>query len=156
MGALLDAALFAYGQNPTSAARMYQTAAQTIGTSANTTVTFGAVDYDTSGTSIADLTNNRLIANRTGVWIVSFGMRFASNASTAERAIGIYRNGTLSDRVTGANGYGTYQVLVCTTALRMCTGDYIQALAWQATGGNLNTDLSLEPCQLVMVYTGPA
>jgi hypothetical protein len=156
VGALLDAALFAYHQNPLPAARMYQSSAQTVGNATNTTINFDTIDYDTSGTAIADVTNDRLIANRTGIWVVSFGMRFQSNASTAERAIGIYRNGSTSDRVTGSNGYGTYQVLVCTTTLRMCTGDYIQALAWQATGGNLNVDLSLEPCQLTAVYAGPA
>lgn len=157
MGALLDYALFAGQQNPVAAARMYATSTQTVGTGTNSTAVFQTVDYDTSGNLIANTSNGTLTANLTGIWIVSFGVRWNTVASTSERAIGIFRNGNVNDRVTGANGFGSgYNVLICTTALRMAAGDYIQGLLWQGTGANLATNISFEPCQLVAAYVGPA
>ena len=157
MSGLLLAGLIAQLQSPNPAARMTQTGtAQTVGNTTNTLCTLNTVDYDTSGTAIADTTNNRMIINRTGLWTVSIGMRFQSNASTAERAIAVWRNNVNTDRVCGANGYGSYQVLSATSTVRLCTGDMLYFYLWQATGGNLNVDLSLEPCQMSAVWVGPA
>lgn len=156
MGALLDALLFAGQQNPSPAARILATGAQSFSNTTNTMIAFGQVDYDTSGGVIPDVANSRLIANRTGLWTVSLTMRFANNASAAERAIGIYKNGQIGSRITGGNGNFAYQVLNCSTTLRLATGDYIQGLAWQATGGSLNNDLTFEPTSMTLTFNGPS
>lgn len=160
MGSLLDIALYAASQNPDPAARIYSTTAQTVGTANLTTAVYQSIDFDTSGSLIADLTNNRLIATRTGIWTIAANARFASSTTAGPRALILCRSGNTSDRLgndssSEADTFGT--LLSASAVVRLAAGDYVQALLYQVIGANLATDVAYAGSNcLAMTFNGPA
>lgn len=155
MGALTDALILASLQDPVPAARLECTAAQSIATSTTTQVGMNQVAFDTSGSAIADATNDWLLCNRTGIWLISAYLRFANVNSTAERNIFIGVNGS-GTRIgsTNANINSAGQALSVSSIYRLGVGDTVALWAWQATGAALNTDASLGNTFLAAVYLG--
>lgn len=161
MGSLLDIALYAATQNPVPAARFYQTTSQTIPNAGTpNTVTYQTVDFDTSGSLIADLANNRLIATRTGIWTITASARLNASTTSGTRVLVLYRNGNTSDRLgnSGNNEADTFGALLdAAGVVRLAAGDYVQAFLYQNTGGSLGTDVTFAGSNsLAMVFNGPA
>lgn len=160
MGALLDAALFAYSQNPVPGARMHQGTAQGIATNALTTVSFDTVDFDTSGNAIASTSAHQLIANRTGMWAISATITFATTAT--QNGKWFWAGFSLNGSTAGAWGNdstlaynGTFNTTVSfSDELRLAAGDAITVLADQNSGASVNT--APGGCFMSMAFTGPA
>jgi hypothetical protein len=154
VGALLDAAVLAQLQNPITAARLECDAVASISSSSTTQLGFNIVAFDTSGGAIADPTNDWLLINRTGIWIVEAYCRFASTSSTAERNLFVGLNGT-GTRICSANsGLAGGQALNVSSIYRLGVGDVLQAFVWQSTGATLGTDPSFGHTALAATYLG--
>lgn len=160
MGALLDAALFANSQNPIPGARMHQSTAQSIASTTVTTVNLDTIDFDTSGTAIANTSTHQLIANRTGMWAISATITFATTATQNAKWFwgGISLNGSTAGIWGQASTLaynGTFYTSVSfSDTLRLAVGDGISINADQNSGAAVNT--SPAGCFLSMAFTGPA
>ncbi|MBT8160977.1 MULTISPECIES: hypothetical protein [Arthrobacter] len=160
MGSLLDAALFAYGQNPIMGARMIQSSVQAVGANVYSTLGFQNVEFDTSGSAIAS-TSGTLTANLTGLWSVSGTVSYATTSSHAGYWFSgwITRNSTAGGDVLAVGttlAYnGAYATSVNVAAVvRLAAGDVLRLQALHNyTPANVNTQ-ALTCFQ--MAYLGPA
>lgn len=162
MGALLDAAFLADRQNPVYGARLIQSGSgQSCASTTFTTIVYGAIEYDTSGSAITGYAagTGKLTANRTGLWAVSGTLSF-SVASGYWVYGAIIRNGNTSDigaedtasaPAAGASFQTTVNV---STVLRLAVGDYVTLIADQNTGVAQTTNYAHTSFQ--MAFLGPA
>jgi len=119
-------------------ATMYKTAAgQTLTTSVQTKIVFGAVDSDPL--AICDLTNEQITIPRTGRYIVTGHLAWAANATGARYLI-IDRNGvTLTSAQLYAAANAIQQQSVTVSAY-LTAGDVLQLHGLQQSGGNLQVE----------------
>lgn len=123
------------------ACKARRTSAQTIANSAATAIQFDASDSFDTDTMHDTVTNNtRITVNTSGIYIVTGQIYFASSATGSYRVISIAKNGT---ELASANfGAGTDRrcTLTYIDAAANAT-DYYELLAFQDSGGNLNTSV---------------
>jgi hypothetical protein len=126
-----------------------------IGVFANGTevpVTWMAEVFD-SGNLFSDASNfdppceqkTKLVAPRDGLYEVSAGLIWTAN-STGSRQLILRRNGTdylAAQQEINAGANDTIQNV--STLARLSSGDYVQVVAWQNSGGDLGPD----PCCVV-------
>lgn len=129
-----------------------------------TTATFTALTFDTEDFDIWDLhesvthpTRLTIPATLPGIWIVRATVTFAANA-TGMRAIEIRENG--SQVISGpsacfALASGTTAIGVV-TSFTFSAGDYVEALAYQDSGGALNATFGSALTFLEAVWQGSA
>lgn len=94
-------------------------------------------EYDTDGL-FDTAQNTRLTASWPGLWSVTAGGVWASNA-TGRRYLKIRKNGTIDLKESGvptvaAVAFGNPPP---STQIRMIAGDYVELMAFQNSGGNL-------------------
>lgn len=121
-------------------ARVYHNAAQSIPDAATTALNFNSERFDTDVIHDTSTNNERLTCKTAGVYLISASVGFVSNA-TGFRALILRLNGTtfiaLDERPT-VNGNALR--LTITTVYQLAVNDYVEALAYQTSGGALNTD----------------
>jgi hypothetical protein len=124
--------------------RMYQTALQTLSTSAFTTITMDTLDYDTdSGRAAGTPWGYTIPVGMTGRWRFTSRIGFASNA-TGGRLTQVYKNGgaiNQSTLIAATNTSSAAHAYVSITTL-VAAGDVMTAVGWQASGGSLATDVT--------------
>lgn len=125
-----------FGQ-PARAARIYNSAVQAIVTATNTKITFDTVRRDDGG--LADLANDRLVAQVAGWYVISAGFGFAANA-TGNRGGELMVNGTIeiAQQFYEAPAVGV-AVMSITAVYYLAATDYVELFGFQTSGGNLNT-----------------
>lgn len=139
---------------------MHQSTAQAIASTADTTISFDTVDFDTSGNAIADIVNHRLIANRTGMWTISATVNYATTATQNGKWFwaGLSLNGSTAALWGNASTLaynGTFNTSVSfSDTLRLAVGDAITVIADQNSGASVNTGAGAS--FLSMAFTGPA
>lgn len=109
----------------------------------DTTRTFNAIAFDTDG--MADLVNERLIANTPGIYLVVGSVAYAANAVGRRNTL-IYQNGFYG-LGTGTNiGSNSQQALTeagarttaqAITLQRLEAGDFVSGGTFQSSGGAL-------------------
>lgn len=123
-----------------------RTTTQSIATAgAGTAVSFDTEDVDTDMDGVgghSTVTNpSRFTARYPGWYQVSGGAGWVNNA-TGKRAAWLSKNGTSingSEQIGPASGTGATTVATRTIEVQLATGDYIELIVFQDSGGALNT-----------------
>lgn len=121
-----------------------QTSAQSLTDGVAAALTFNSEDVDSAGGHSTSTNTSRYTAVYPGWYRASAGVSFAANA-TGLRALEIAKNGAL------INGSGVILPAISGVSHRMTSrtilsflnvGDYLEAFAFQNSGGALNTAVS--------------
>lgn len=127
------------------ACQVRQTTLQALTTATFTAVTFTTEDYDGGFGSVVhhdNATNNtRITAQYSGWYLISGGVGFAANA-TGQRLARWSVNGTqvnAGDLLINTAAANVVQAPARTMLVSLNVGDYVELLAWQNSGGSLNT-----------------
>lgn len=141
------------------AARVRSSGNQSIPNATFTALTFNTEDFDIWDLheSVTHPTRLTIPTTLPGIWIVRANVTFAANA-TGTRAIELRLNG--STVTAGPNGVfalasGTTAIQVV-TSFNLSAGDYIEALAYQDSGGALNATFGSALTFLEAVMQGSA
>lgn len=139
LNSLRDAVTFAL--NP-PVGQFYQSAVQSVPNGAWTSLNFDLTDRDTYGGHSNVTNNSRYTAVVAGVYELTGGGGFATNA-TGTRDVAWAKNGTLLTAPGGtctANAVSGLQTAVDAPTLQVFlnVGDYVELQAFQSSGGALN------------------
>lgn len=143
MNQLRDAVKFAF-RPPVAMLRRITT--QTLTTGTSTAIGFDAEDFDDDVDGVGghdNVTNNsRYTARYPGVYLISGGVTFAANATGFRllwfRINGIDINGSLVE-LNAVTGGAVHAIGARTIEQYLASGDYVELIAHQTSGGNLNT-----------------
>ena len=119
---------------------VYLSVSQSIANSTNQAITFDSEEYDTNGfhSTVTNTSRLTIPASYGGYYRISCLVGFASNA-TGVRNAKIYKNGTsifnFSQPITAT---GNPQSAGGTATVNLAVGDYIELIAVQTSGGNLD------------------
>lgn len=120
-------------------AGVFNSAAQSIGNNSFTDLTFDSETFDDSNFHSTSSNTNRLTVPIAGTYLISGGVRFASN-TTGNRQVRILLNGTTMiarDQRSASTGVVYSNV---TTTYRLNASDYVTLNVFQDSGGNLNVE----------------
>jgi hypothetical protein len=119
-------------------ARVYNSANISIATATPTALTFDTETYDGDGFHSLVTNTGRLTIPFDGYYLVGVQARFASNA-TGYRQVFPRLNGTTAfgGMVVNAVGTNVTDIFFC-APVHLVAGDYLEFLATQTSGGNLN------------------
>jgi hypothetical protein len=134
------------------------TSAQTLTNNTNTAIAWTAEDIDTDGFHDNTTNNSRITipTGKGGKYLISAKLAYAGNA-TGERAVQIYKNGSLVLQMNVKNGLtGTFFTPTNTGVFTAVATDYFEIYGYQNSGGNLNTEPggSGETMQFSATYLG--
>ncbi len=126
-------------------ARVYNDANLTATTGVSLTLTFNSERFDTAALHDTTTNTNRLVAVTAGVYVITASIEWAANA-TGQRRIQIRNNvaANLAATFHDAAAAGATRQSV-TTIYKLAQNDWVEATAFQDSGGNLD-----------VVYTGLA
>lgn len=155
---LTDASLYVLGSATSGGsrkglARLRQTVAQTLTTATFTAINFDTedVDYDAAHSTVTN--TSRYTAQTAGYYLVSGIAGFVGNA-TGARYTAIYVNGSpingTEQGFTTVPNADTLQIPTPGTLVYLNAGDYVQLVAYQSSGGNLNTHVAAAAFQPIM------
>lgn len=119
-------------------ARVYRTTDQTLTTGVAAAIAFDAERYDTDAFHDTSVNTSRLTIPFAGYYRVTGNLRYASNA-TGFRQAQLRLNGTtlIGSVVVSATATNVTDLQVTSDYL-FAAGDYIELVAGQTSGGNLN------------------
>lgn len=129
------------GRSPSvvPACRVYNSANISTLNTTNTTLTFDSERFDTDNIHNLAFNTSRLTCRTPGIYSIKGQVRFTANA-TGRRELLIFLNGTITlaaiDVVAGVTG--TDWLDQVSTLYALGIGDYVELVAWQSSGGNLN------------------
>lgn len=121
-------------------ARVFHNAVQSIPNNTVTALTFNSERADTDTIHDTATNNSRLTCKTAGVYQISAHVGYASN-TTGYRVLQLTVNGTTtiaSEVVTPVTGVPTR--LTVTSLYALAVNDYVEAQAFQTSGGALNTE----------------
>jgi hypothetical protein len=120
-------------------ARVYNSAAITLTSGASTALTFDSERYDYDNIHSTVTNTGRLTATTAGIYHISGHARFDVNA-TNQRFILIRLNGstTIANQTAQALAGSLNTALTVSTIYELAAGDYVELLAYQNSGGNLD------------------
>jgi hypothetical protein len=120
------------------AVALTQSASQSIPTAAFTALTWDTEGVDSDNMHSTTVNTDRITAVTAGWYLVTAAVEFATSA-TGARIVNIKKNGTsvLAGNNAGPESFQMPQSVTCLVFLAV--GDYVQALAYQASGGSLGT-----------------
>lgn len=120
--------------------RVYNSANISVPNAAFTALTFDTERYDTNGLHSTASNTSRLTAARTGVYLITGNIFWAGNAAGALREVGISVNGSTTVFIARALQAPTANAIGLTVATlwTLSATNYVELLAYQDTGGNLN------------------
>lgn len=119
-------------------ARVYNSADIALTTGAATALTFNSERYDVGLLHSTSVNTGRITILVAGVYDIGGCIRFESNA-TGVRDLYVRLNGTttlVADRRNAVNGEET--IISVNGAYALAAGDYVELIARQTSGGNLN------------------
>lgn len=134
-------------ETDTPYARVKKSAVQSISSGVETALSFDSEDFDNNNIHDPAVNNTRLVCPKTGIYVISGTISWASSASSY-RELSIRKNGSTrliyDDRVvpTGA------VYLSFSTIARLVATDYVEALVWQGTGSPLNVNFDYSHFQM--------
>lgn len=136
-----------FGQSP-PVAKLKQTSAQSIANSTSVAITLNAEDVDSDVDGVGghdNVTNNtRYTARYAGWYWIGGGIGYASNA-TGVRIVEWWINGILVDGsgvcLSAVSGVSS-RVPARAMLIFLAIGDYVECMAFQTSGGALNTAVS--------------
>lgn len=123
-------------------ARVYNNAALTLTTGTVATLTFNTERFDSGSLHSTSSNTGRLTAPVTGLYMAGAHVSFASNA-TGIRLLRVRLNGSTvigTQLMPAVSGDST--VVSVSTLYQLTAGDYVEAQAYQTSGGNLNVEAS--------------
>lgn len=137
-----DNTLYLYAQSGLSpSCRVYNNAAISVENDGPVALTFNTERWDTDDMHSTVSNTGRLTCATPGIYHVYGSIRFASN-NTGNRFVSIRKNGSetwASNRVMAIQQGKVTMVSVATEVL-LDTGDYVELLAYQSSGGALNVE----------------
>jgi hypothetical protein len=126
----------------------HQASAQSIPNNTFTAVTLDTVDQLGGGDTMwVTGSNTRFTAQTAGTYQISGQVTFVANA-TGERAAKFRLNGSadVSEPIENPGAGGPTTVSLVAFHLHLNVGDYIELMAYQNSGGSLNTYANAEAC----------
>lgn len=124
------------------AARVFHSANQSITTSAGTALAFDSERFDTDTIHDTVTNNSRLTCKTAGKYQVTGSISFASNV-TGLRQVFIRLNGTTAIAIQTAPAVsGSTHELTVSTLWDFAVNDYVELMAFQSSGGNLNVTVT--------------
>ena len=127
--------------NVSCGARVHRTTNQTLTTGTDTEISFNAERFDTDAfhDNATNSTRCTVPVGKAGVYVITGAARFAANA-TGRRRIYLRLNGTDIMVIEGElNHTATYAPdLTTSTICDLEAGDYVELIATQDSGGNLD------------------
>lgn len=120
-------------------ARVYNSTDFTHNSTGNwVAVTFDTERFDTDTIHSTSTNTSRLTINTGGKYLIGGAVTFTANA-TGQRQLGIRDGGATFRVVTTEQGLDAVQVrLSVVTLYDMAANDYVELMAWQDSGGNLD------------------
>lgn len=120
-------------------ARVFHSTTQSIADNTVVTLAFNSERWDTNVIHDNSTNNSRLTCKTAGVYLISVLMEFAFNA-TGVRQAGLIVNATTTIGLIMVNAVGGVVPtrLAVSTVYPMAVNDYVQATAFQTSGGALN------------------
>lgn len=137
--------LFTIPSHTTAKARAYRTDSQTVGDASSTKVELDNESYD-PGSNFDDVTNYRFVAPVAGYYLVAGMIEYAANA-TGARYCNINLNGSIySGHSNNAVAKAAHATRVShTNIIYMAATHYVELIAYQTSGGSLNTSTTNKP-----------
>ena len=123
-------------------ARAYHNAAQSIANATNVALAFNSERFDTDTIHDTATNNSRLTCKTAGKYLVNANVSFAANA-TGFRQLTIVLNGVTEIAALWLpnQGAGLATTVVVSTLYDLAVNDYIQAFAYQTSGGALDVSV---------------
>ena len=119
-------------------ARIYNSANISIATGTSTALTFDTEVYDSDGFHSTSVNTGRFTIPYSGYYLVGMQARFASNAVGYRQVFPrLNGSGVFGDVVLDAVGTNVTDIAFV-TPIALVAGDYLEFLATQTSGGNLN------------------
>ena len=126
-------------------ANLRQTVVQSIANAAGVAITFDAEDFDTANGHDNVTNNSRYTAVYAGRYLLGGGVSYAANA-TGVRGAYWYVNGSTvagTEVIIPASGGGIVTSVPARSVLTFLNvGDYVELIAYQTSGGALNTGVT--------------
>jgi hypothetical protein len=130
-------------------ARASTAAAQSIPNNTSTALTFGSEDFDIGGLHSTASNTSRLTAPSAGLWLIGATAEFTAN-TTGRRGLYLRANGTAifaGTLGTAAN----FSAATVVSLYQLGAGQFVEALAYQDSGGALALNINAWSAQLWMV-----
>jgi hypothetical protein len=120
--------------------RAYNSAAVTCTTATDTLIPLDSERWDTNAMHDTAVNNSRLTCVTPGLYVITGSLRFVANAAGFRQAKVKLNNTAFIaiEAVPAVNGDLTG--LVVATQYRLAAGDYVEFVAYQTSGGNLNVE----------------
>jgi len=132
------------------------TGAQSISNATNTFITFNVEDFDTDAfhSTSSNTTRITIPAGKDGKYQFTSHVLFDNTGGTGRRITFFAKNGTLLNKSHTEVGpvSGSSIGIVNSVLLNLVATDYIEVMAYQTTGGSINTDGA--SCSFSAVYLG--
>lgn len=124
-------------------ARVYNSGAITLTTGVAAALTFDSERWDTAGLHSTVTNTSRLTAPVFGLYVGTGHVRFAANA-VGIREISVSVNGTTTIAIQDILALvgGAVTILSVPFEYELAAGDYVELVAYQNSGGNLNVEVA--------------
>ena len=117
------------------------TVAQSIATGTTTVLVAGTEVFDNDGMHSTVSNTSRITIQTDGRYLVLATVRFIANA-TGVRFAEFRRNGATLDTIATSVGIGTLETVISgSRAFVLTAGEYVEVVAHQSSGGNLDVGL---------------
>jgi hypothetical protein len=121
-------------------ARVYHNAAVVCTTATDTVIPLNSERYDTASLHDVAVNNSRLTAPTAGLYDIAWSLRFVANAAGFRQAKVKLNNTTFIAIQAIPPVNGDLTGLVASTQYRLAAADYVELVAYQTSGGNLNVE----------------
>jgi hypothetical protein len=132
--------------------RVYHDAGQNIPNATYTAITFNSESWDTHAMHDTGTNPTRLTCKVAGPYVIGAQVRFAFNAGGISRRLAIVLNGATYQVVTAMYEYGETMYSEVVTPCILAVNDYVEAWAYQDSGGNLSVDASSSYSPIFWAY----
>jgi len=123
----------------TQGARVYHSANQSIPNSSNTVLAFDTELYDTDTIHDVSTNNSRLTCKTAGIYLISAAIVFGYSSASNKRHICFLKlNNTTQIGRAEEVSTGGYPCPVAVATYQLAVNDYVEAIAYQDTGGALD------------------
>lgn len=118
--------------------RVYNSSALSIPNGGETVLTFNSENHDVDSMHSTSVNTSRITFNTAGVYVVTLQVDFVTNG-TGMRYAYIEHSTAGAIGLVGCPANGSIgTALTVTTQFKVAAGSYVQAKAWQNSGGSLN------------------